>query len=70
MFICDIDNNILNSGARFSSVYQDKSEKSELYQEINICGGLEPNQKNCKNSGARYSCNNQHSGRIFFLIEY
>ena len=36
MFIHDIDNNILNSDASFLSVYQDESEKWELYQEINI----------------------------------
>ena len=25
---------------------------------------LEPNQKNCRNCGARYSCNNQHMRKI------
>ena len=44
IFIHDIDNNILDSNERFLGVYQDKSEKWELYQEINIFW-LEPNKK-------------------------
>ena len=60
MFIHDIDNSILlSSGERVSNVYQDKSEKWELYQEISFFD-LEPKRKNYINRCTSYSCNNKH----------
>ena len=45
MFIHDIDKSILHSSARFSSLYQDKYEMWELYQEINTFLGWNQTEK-------------------------
>ena len=45
MFINDIDNNILNYGVSFLGVYQEKYEKRELYQDINIYLGWNQTKK-------------------------
>ena len=39
MFIHGIDNNILNSGAHFSRVYQEESKMWDLYQDPNMFWG-------------------------------
>ena len=49
MFIHEVNNNIRIYGTFFMSGYQDESKKQELYQEINIFGGLEPKQKTAEN---------------------
>ena len=38
---------MLISGAFFLGVYQDDSENWELYEDINISGSWNQNQKNC-----------------------
>ena len=45
MFIHDIDNNILNYGAKFLSVYQDEFERLDIYQDNINSFGMESNQK-------------------------
>ena len=52
-----MDNNILNSDASVLSVYQEKSEKWELYQEIN--NFWVETKKECRNCGSPYSHNNK-----------
>ena len=66
LFIHDIDNNILNYGARFLSVYQDESEKWDIYLEINIHAWVatKQNPPPFRNCGTRYSRNNQHIKNI------
>ena len=43
----------------YLGVYQDESEKLEIYLEIDILGGLERNKKNWRNCRACYSYNNK-----------
>ena len=56
IFIHGIDNNILNSGARFLRVYQEESKMRALPRD-KYFGGLKPNQNNLENGGARFSVN-------------
>ena len=44
MFIHGIDNNILNSGARFLRVYQEEYKMFALHEEINIFLGRNQNK--------------------------
>ena len=68
MILHDISNNILISQPSYLSLYQDKIENLEIYQEINNLFGLEPNTKNCRNCGELYSCNNHHTKNINSLL--
>ena len=58
VFAHDINNNILNSGAIFSSVHQDEYEKWGIYQEIDSFE-FGTKEKKCINCGVSSSYNNQ-----------
>ena len=44
MLLHNINNNILISNPYFLGIYQDESEKWDIYQDIDIFLGLEPNK--------------------------
>ena len=59
MLLHNINNNILISNSSYSIVYQDESEKLELYEYINRFW-VGTKQKNYYKYDARYSFNNQN----------
>ena len=60
MLINNIINNTTIPNPSYSGVYQEKYEKGDLYQGINMFWVGSKLKKNCRNYGERYSCNIQH----------